>query len=99
MEECNICFDDKAVTIIKCCIGKKWCKECEDQIKNIQFPKCPFCRTALTPNTPSYYFNYYTPMQTIIPPTIPVSSGIYIYSFSLYPQNNQPSGSVTPTGI
>lgn len=42
-DECNICYDEKKVNNMNCCIGKKWCEECEIKSKE-KSNKCPFCR-------------------------------------------------------
>jgi hypothetical protein len=45
--KCDICYIKKNVENIKCCIGKKWCKDCKLKIKNKKFPRCPYCRNVL----------------------------------------------------
>lgn len=44
---CDICYDEKRTTNIKCCNGKKWCDDCKKYIK-MNFLTCPFCRTSFS---------------------------------------------------
>jgi len=83
---CDICFEDenKVLTDLSCCIGKKWCTECETKIRTVPYKhiivKCPFCRQVID----SIY-------------TENIDTGINYYSYSLDPVNLEPSGSVNMT--
>lgn len=91
-EPCDICYEEKDLKKIECCLGKKWCKDCEAKITD----KCPFCRreikrvTVYNPRDGGY-FNTIQPYNY---QGLPGSSGINMYSFSLNPQEHQPSGSL-----
>jgi hypothetical protein len=89
MSECDICYETKKVKDITCCKGKKWCSSCEEKILD----KCPFCRKVrvFVPR-PEHYFNAIHPYTRLL--SIPEETGINMYSFSLVPQDFQPSGSI-----
>ena len=93
--ECNICYETFTEIIeIKCCKGKQWCKECSSKVAD----KCPFCRRPIVNNEVrepvpyNGYFNTYMPYNSNI--TLPESTGFNDYSFALFPDDLQPSGSV-----
>lgn len=48
--ECDICFETNGKTVndIKCCLGKKWCTDCELTINLEMTVKCPFCRKVIS---------------------------------------------------
>jgi len=56
-KECNICYERKVVKRIECCKGKQWCNNCEIKIRNVNFPKCPFCRKKLVGLSENTTFN------------------------------------------